>query len=478
MARNLQSYFLIAAAIVLSGCAVGPNYKRPAAPASATFKEPPPPGWKQAQPNAAIPRGKWWEIYNDPQLNALEEQVAINNQNVMAAAARYREARDQVRIARSAYFPTITASPGVSASHSSDTLRRSNVSNLVNGTVVDYTLPVNFSYQADLWGSIRRSVRANRELAQASAADLENAKLSFQAQLAEFYFELRGLDAEAQLLQTTVKIFQDFLQLTKDRVEAGIASGADVAQAQTQLETTRAQLIDIGVQRASFEHALAVLIGKPPAELTLAFAPLQSVPPPVPEGVPSALLERRPDIASAERQVAAANEQIGIAMAAYFPNLTLSAQGGLESTSFGQWLTWPSRFWSAGPQLAEVIFNGGKRSATIDQQRAAYDLTAANYRQTVLTAFQQVEDNLAALRILEQEAAAQQQAVSAAEESLRIITEQYKAGTTDYLHVITTQSIALQNERTALQIATRRMTASALLVEALGGGWDSSQLPH
>jgi len=463
--------------VLASGCAVGPNYHRPTAPTPQVFKEPPPEGWKQAQPNAGVPRGKWWEIYNDPQLNALEEQVNISNQNVLMAAAQYREARDTVKIARSSLFPTVTASSSLTRQHSSSNLTAAAPSASLGVTDTLYDLAADLSYQVDLWGSIRRNLTASYANAQASAADLENARLSFQAELAEFYFELHGFDGDIDLLQRTVKAYEDYLKLTQDRFELGVASGADVAQAKTQLDTTRAQLIDLGVQRAQTEHAIAILIGKPPAELTIPPMVLKTLPPPVPTGVPSALLERRPDIASLERQVAAANEQIGIAKAAFFPSLLLSATGGFESVSSSQWLTWPSRFWSVGPQMAETLFEGGKRHAQLDLERAAYDATVASYRQTVLTAFQQVEDNLAALRILEQEAAAEQAAVADAEESLSISTDQYKAGIATYLQVITAQTFALQNERSAVDILTRRMTASVLLIEALGGGWDASQLP-
>jgi NodT family efflux transporter outer membrane factor (OMF) lipoprotein len=471
--------------ILMCGCMVGPKHTRPSAPVPPGYKETPPDSWKQAQPNAAVPRGKWWEIYNDPQLNALEEQVNISNQNVLLAEAQYRGARDQVRIARSALFPLVSTAPSLTYSRNSSTVstqlagangQTTNVAVAVPPRT-DYTLPVDVSYQVDIWGNIRRSVVAAKQTAVSSDADLENARLSFQAQLAEFYFELHGLDGDAALLQKTVVSFQQYLQLTKDRFDAGVASGGDVALAQTQLDTTRAQLIDIGVSRAQFEHAIAILIGKPPAQLTIPPSVLTTAPPPVPIGIPSALLERRPDIAGSERLVAAANEQIGIAQSAFFPALILTATGGLESTDISQWFTWPSRFWSLGPQLAQTIFDAGKRRAEVDLQNSAYNATVATYRQTVLTAFQQIEDQLAALRILEQEAQAQDAAVRSAEQSLAITTEQYKAGTEDYLAVITTQSIALADQRTAVDILTRRLTASVLLIEALGGGWDTSQLP-
>jgi NodT family efflux transporter outer membrane factor (OMF) lipoprotein len=435
-----------------------------------------------------VPRGKWWEIYGDPLLNQLEEQVAISNQNVIAAIAQYRQARDQARIARADLFPTVTTRPSITVSRTP--AGRSALANTTPGStttttsgssgnaaaVVDYSLPVDVSYQADVFGSIRRSVAASTATAQASAADLENAKLTFQAQLAQFYFQLRGLDGVADLLRRTVAAFQLSLQLTQERFDAGVASGGDVAQAKAQLETARAQLVDTGVARAQFEHAIAILVGKPPAQVGVPVAALMAPPPVIPVGVPSALLERRPDISAAERDVAAANEQIGVAKAALFPVVTLAASGGFESTSLSQWLTLPSRFWSVGPQLAATLFDRGKRRAQIDLQEGVYDAAVAGYRQTVLTALQQVEDQLAALRILEQEADVQSAAVSAAQESLAIATEQYRAGTTDYLQVIIAQTVALQSEQAAIDILTRRVTASVLLIEALGGGWHASQL--
>ena len=470
----MRRVLVAAIAWATAACAVGPTYKRPAAPTPPAFKEPPPDGWKNAQPNEAIPRGEWWQIYNDPRLNDLETQVSISNENVLAALARYREARDQVRIGRASLFPTVTAAPAVTATHTSATLARGgNVVNFISGSIVDYTLPVDISYQADVWGNIRRSATAAAEAAQASGADLENARLTYQAQLAELYFQLHGLDGDRNLLQTTIGLYQQSLQLTQDRMAAGIASGADVAQAQTQLATTRAQLIDVGVARAQYEHAIATLIGRPPADVSIPAAVLGTAPPAIPPGVPSALLERRPDIASMERTVAAANEQIGIAKAAFFPSLLLSASGGVQSTRLAEWLTWPSRFWSVGPQLAATLFDAGRRHAQVDLSEAAYDAAVASYRQTVLTALQQVEDELATLRILEQEAAAQADAVRASQETLDIVNAQYTAGTTDYLQVITAQTASLVSQRSAIDILARRLTASVLLIEALGGGWDS-----
>jgi NodT family efflux transporter outer membrane factor (OMF) lipoprotein len=477
---RILSFVLAGLALLSSACLVGPKYQRPAAPVPAAYKEAPPPsppgtqGWGPAEPKDAANRGKWWEVYNEPELSALEEQVNISNQNLLAAEAQFRQARDAVRIARSSLFPTVAGSPSVVNSRTPGTLASTSGTAFVTTT---YDLPVDVSYQADVWGSIRRSVRGSIATAQVSAAQLENARLAYHAALAQAYFGLRGTDGEQDLLERTVKSYEDYLQLTKDRFKAGVASGGDVAQAQTQLNTARAQLIDLGVARAQYEHAVAILIGKPPAELSLPHGPIKAPPPPIPVGIPSDLLERRPDIAAAERQMAFANEQIGIAKVAYYPTLTLSAVPGIESSDFLKWFSWPARFWSAGPQLAEVLFDAGRRRAQVAQARAAYDATVAEYRQTVLTGFQQVEDNLAALRVLAEEAQAEDSAVRAAQDSLAIATYQYKAGTTSYLQVITSQAIALQDEVAAVNILTRRMVASVLLVEALGGGWNASTLP-
>ncbi len=462
---------------------VGPKYQRPSAPVPPAYKEAPPPEtpkegaqWKQAQPSDGVNRGKWWEIYNDPELNALEEQVNISNQNVLAAEAQFRAARDAVRIARSALFPTVTTSPSIVNSRAAVTFTPGTGS-FTPASRTTYTLPFDLSYLVDIWGSIRRSVGASAATAQASAAQLVNARLSFQAELAQDYFQLLGVYGDEELLERTVKSYEDYLKLTKNRLASGVASGGDVAQAETQLDTARSQLIDLDVARAQFEHAIAVLTGKPPSALSIPSATIKSPPPSIPAGVPSTLLERRPDIASAERFMAAANEQIGIAKAAYYPALTISAAAGFENSDFTQWLTWPSRFWSVGPQLAETLIDAGKRHAQVAQAQALYDATVANYRQTVLTGFQQVEDNLSALRVLENESRTRAEAVKAAEDSLQISTYQYKAGTASYLQVIISQTFALQNEVSAVDTLTRRWVASVLLIEALGGGWNASTLP-
>lgn len=468
---------VLASILLCGGCAVGPKYARPTAPATPAFKEPLPQGWKEATPNDAEIRGKWWEVYGDTRLNELEEQISIDNQNLKAMAAQYEAARVAVRIARAALYPTLGGSANVTNSRQPSNFAAGGALNNPS-TIRDlYTLPFNFSYTPDLWGSIRRNITGTAETAQASAADLETARLLYQAEVAQDYFEIHGLDGDKELLENSVKSFQEFLDLTRNRYAGGVASLGDVAQAQTQLETTRAELVDLGIQRAQFEHAIAILVGKAPTEVSIAAQTLKTPPPPVPIGVPSALLERRPDVAAAERRVAAANEQIGIAQAAFYPNLTLGLTAGLERANFLNWLTWPSRFWSLGPQFSQLFYEGGRRRATVVQQQDLYDATVATYRQTVLTAFQQVEDNLAALRILAEEADVQSRAVKAAEESLTISTNQYKGGIASYLQVITSQTIALQNERTAIDLLTRRMAASVLLIQALGGGWNAATLP-
>jgi NodT family efflux transporter outer membrane factor (OMF) lipoprotein len=468
-ARLRPSLFFVAAGLLLfaNACMIGPKYQRPSVPAPPAFKEALPAGWKEAHPNEGAPRGQWWKAYNDPGLEVLEDQVSISNQNVLAAEAQFRAAKATVRIARAGLFPTVTAAPAATR-----------VGTGANpGVQHVYTLPVDVGYQIDVWGSIRHGVRADSAIAQASAAQLENARLLYQAELAADYFQIRGLDASRQLLDATVKSYEQYVQLTRDRYEGGVASMGDVALAQTQLETARAQLVDLGVQRAEFEHAIAVLTGRPPSDLSIPDAPNQSPPPASQIGIPSTLLERRPDVAAAERQVAAANEQIGIAKAAYYPTLTFSAGGGYQSAAILDLLSWPTRFWSVGAQLAETLFDAGKRRAQVKLTEAAYDATVANYRQTVLTAFQQVEDSLAQLRILSQEAEIVDRAVKAAQQSLEISTIQYRSGTANYLQVITAQTAALQNQRSAVDILTRRLVASVSLIQALGGGWDASQLP-
>src|ERR1035441_5880293 len=470
--------------LVSAGCMVGPNYRRPAAVTPPAFKEQAPvnfkeaeaAGWKPSQPGDAFAKGRWWELYNDPALNALEEQVSVSNQNVLRAEAQYRQAKAAVGVARAALFPVASASPAITESGSGSGAAAGSNSGAA-GTRTSFTLPVNVSWEPDLWGNIRRGVTASSATAQSLAAAVGNARLLYQGELAQDYFGLHGLDGEAEILTRTEASYEQYLTLTRNRVAGGVASDLDVAQAETQLYQVQSQLIDLGVQRAALEHAIAILIGKAPADLTIPPVTLTTLPPPVPLGVPSELLERRPDIAGAERQVAAANEQIGIATAAFYPNLSLTGSAGLQNSSLAKWFTWPSRFWSVGPQLAATLFDAGRRRGVVVEQRAAYDATVAAYRETVLTAMQQVEDNLAALRILATEADKVRQTIQAANRALEISTAQYRAGTTSYLPVIVSQATLLSADVTALTLLTRRLTASVLLIEGLGGGWNASQLP-
>ena len=473
--RNLALAAVAGMLSLLSACAtVGPNYVKPAplAPQTKAVLQPSymeADGWRIAQPNDNVLRGNWWEIYANPELNALEEQVAVANQNIAQAEANYRQAQALVRASRSGYYPAVTG--GASATRYR---RSSEVSSL--GQYNDFLLPIDFSWEIDLWGRVRRTVEASQAGARASQADLASVLLSAQALLAQDYFQLRTIDAQKKVLEDTIGGYQKTLDLTNNRYTAGVASRADVLQAETQLKTVQAQSIDLGVQRAQLSHAMALLVGKPPSAFFVPVAPLVETPPAVPIGVPSDLLERRPDIASAERSVAAANARIGVAEAAFYPNVTLSASAGLEAASLAKWLTWPARFWSVGPAVSEVLFDGGLRRAQTDQARAAYDAEVSAYRQTVLTGFQEVEDSLAALRVLEEEARVQQEALTAARQTVDIVTNQYKAGTVSYLNVIIAQTTALSNEQTALNILGRRMAASVSLVKALGGGWDASAL--
>ena len=481
-ARFSRSYPLMAAAglcLAVAGCTVGPNYQKPSVPPPpAAFKELPPPNppngnWKQATPSDAVLRGKWWEIYNDPQLNSLEEKVAVSNQTLKAAYEQYQSAHEQIRVARSNYFPTLSAGPSVSRTRAT-----ANQPSAVRGlTYSTYQLSGQVSWEPDLWGQIRRTVEQARADAQASAADLANVELSLRSELAMDYFELRGLDTQKRLLDNTVKADTDFLSLTQVRFKGGVATDVDVAQAQTQLETVAAQDIDIGVARAQFEHAIATLIGTPASSFSLDFSPLDLALPVVPPGVPSELLERRPDIAGAERRADAANAQIGIAISAYYPNVQLGGSGGFASDTAGTWIQGPSSLWSLGGSAIELLFDAGRRHAVTDQARDAYEAQAANYRQSVLNAFQEVEDNLAALRILQDESATQTRAVDSARRSLQISTNRYKGGVTTYLEVLTAQTTQLADERTQADIATRQFAASVQLIKALGGGWDTNQLP-
>ena len=465
-----------AAMLFFAGCTVGPNYVRPTAEVPTDFKETPA-NWKQAQPSDAVAKGKWWEIYQDPQLNELEEQINVSNQTLKAEQEQFAQARAALRITRSNLFPNVSTTPSVSRTHlaPNEPLFNPPTESKDYNT---FTIPVDVSYEPDLWGRVRRTVEASRSEAQATGADLANVSLSLHAELAGDYFQLRGLDAQKQLLDSNVEAFEKALDLTESRFHGGLASAVDVAQAKTILDTTRAEATDLGVQRAAFEHAIAVLIGKPASQFSLALIPLTAPPPVIPSGLPSDLLERRPDISAAERRVQEQNAQIGVARAAYFPQVTLGASGGFESAVFTTLLQGPSGFWMLGGQPAETLFDGGARRGASEQAKAAWNQSVDNYRQTVLVAFQEVEDNLAALRILENEADQEAEAVASAQHSLSLSITRYRGGVTNYLEVTTAQSAALADEVTAVNILTRRLAASVLLVKALGGGWNVSQIPH
>lgn len=462
-------------ALLLSACAVGPDYVRPTTAAPAAFKEMK--DWKTATPQDQALHGKWWEIYQDRQLNALAEQVNISNQNLAQAEAQYRQARALVESARSAYFPTVSAN--LSSTRSGGTARTSSSSSSGgNGSVVTSdSLGLSASWEPDLWGSIRRTVESNQASAQASAAELQVARLSAQSTLVQNYLQLRVIDQQQNLLDDTVAAYQKSLQLTQNQYAVGVVARSDVIQAQTQLRSAQAQALDNGVLRAQLEHAIALLTGQAASTFSIAPAPLVAVLPDIPVGVPSSLLERRPDVSSAERLAAAANAKIGVAKAAYFPNLILSASGGFQSNSFADWLTVPNRIWSLGPALAATLFDGGARRAQSDQAIAAYDASVAVYKQAVLTSFQEVEDNLAALRILEQEAGVQGETAQFAHHALELILNQYKAGTVNYTSVVTAQATAFSADLSALNIQNRRYAASVLLIKALGGGWNQAELP-
>lgn len=459
---------LLLCSLLAAACTVGPDYVRPApfAAMPTTFKELQ--GWKVAQPGGDRMSERWWELYRDHVLNSLEEQVAISNLNVAAAEARFRQARALVQSAKSGYYPTLSVGAAASRSQTSGNLGSGKGEGT---TATNFQLPLDLTWELDLWGRIRRGVEASQASAQASEADLAAAILSAQAALAGNYFQLRVLDAQKQLLDTTTAVYRKSLDMTNNRYASGIAARSDVLQAEAQLRSTEAQAIDLGVQRAQLEHAIALLIGRPPAAFSLPATSLAAVAPSIPITLPAELLERRPDIASSERSMAAANAQVGVAAAAYYPSIQLSATGGLSASSLASLFAWPSRFWSIGPSASVTLFDGGLRNAQSDQARAAYDATVAEYRETVLTAFQGVEDNLAALRILEEEVQVQDQAVQAARQVVSIITNQYQAGTVAYLNVLVAQSTALANERTALGLVGQRLAASVLLVKALGGGW-------
>ena len=457
--------------LMLIACTVGPDYRRPPSTASTKFKEIK--GWKQAQPRDHELPGKWWEIFKDPYLNKLEEEVDIANQSIAQAEAQYRQAQSMVQTAAAAYFPTSTATASVNR------FRAASGQNVaVSGVKYLFGAALSAAWEPDLWGSVRRQVESSEASAQASAATLQALRLSTQATLAQNYFQLRALDAQIKLLNDTAETYEKTLKITQNRYAAGIAAKSEIVQAETQLESARAQAINLGVQRTQFEHAIAMLIGKTPAELTIAVAPLNTQLPPIPVSIPSQLLERRPDIAAAERQAAAANAQIGVAKAAYFPTVSLAANNGTQANQFSNLLTSAARYWALGPAaFALPLFDGGARGAQMQQSIDAYDASVAAYRQAVLISFQEVEDNVAALRILEQELQIQNRAVESAQKAVLLTTNQYKAGTVSYLNVMIDQAAALANEKTAVDLQGQRLSAAVLLVKALGGGWNSSELP-
>lgn len=472
----------------LAGCkAVGPNYNRPTYTAPAAYKEtgasvvtappPNPPGgqWQAANPSDGMLKGKWWEIYQDPELNRLEDLIEPSNMNLRAALENYLAARDQVAVVRANFFPTLSS--GGSISRERVSANRPLAISTSKTTYGDFQLGGQASWMPDFWGRIRRTVEQARANAQASAADMATLDLSLHAELAQDYFELRGLDSQSRLLTSTVADYEHQLDLNQKLLKGGLTTDVTVAEALTQLETTRAQLVDINEARAEFEHAIATLINQEAGNVTLPPTPLDMALPQIPLGVPSQLIERRPDIAAAERHVAAANAQIGIAVSAYYPSISLGGSGGFESTSGGTWFQGPSSLWSLGAQASELLFDAGQRHALTDQARHEYEAQADTYRATVLSAFNDVEDKLSDLRVIEQESVVERRAVAAAQHSLDLSNQRFHGGTTSYLEVLVAESTLLTNQRTETDLETRQFASSVQLILALGGGWDVTQLP-
>ncbi|MBZ5661581.1 MAG: efflux transporter outer membrane subunit [Acidobacteriia bacterium] len=489
IARAILPFLLATILLIGMGCSVGPKYVRPDVQSPPSYKELPQAAanasdtWRTAQPGDGAIRGKWWEIFGDPQLDALEEKASSSNQEIIAAADNFLAARALVREARSQYFPVVSANPSIVNSRPSPgqfgglQAGSSSGSGLTVKSFTNYSLPFDASWEPDFWGRIGSNVRANIYAAQASAADLENVRLSVQAELAIDYYQLRGQDSLKDVLDSTVSDYQETLDLTSSQYKAGLGSDAAVAQAEAQLKTAQAQDTSLGILRAQYEHAIAVLTGQMASTFSLPANASTASLPAIPVGIPSELLERRPDIAGAERSVAQANAVIGVAKAAYFPSILLSAAGGFGNSSVANWFIWPSRFWSVGPSLAETIFDAGLRKAAVQQHRASYDQTVANYRQTVLTAFQEVEDNLASLRILSQDIGQQDAAIQAAARNLQLATVRYKAGLDPYLNVIAAQTLLLNAQQTGVAFRTQQMVSAVGLIKALGGGWNASQIP-
>jgi len=485
---NLPALACLVAVIALTACKpVGPTYSRPTYTAPPVYKEagastvltppPNPPGgaWQPANPSDGMLKGKWWEVYNDPQLNQLEERIAGYNQGLRQALQTYLAAQDAVKSARSALYPTLSVGPSVT--HDKNSANKPLVTPTTSTNYNDLILAGGGSWEPDFWGRIRRTVEAAHENAQASAADMANVNLSLQAAMATDYFQLRGLDSQTKLLQATIKDLEGQLDLAQRRLKGGVATEVDVAQAQTQLETTRAQLVDVGVARAQFEHAVGTIADYKLPTFSIPFSPLDIGLPKVPLGVPSQLLERRPDIAAAERRTAVANAQIGIAVSAFYPTIDLTGQGGFESTHAGTWIQGPSALWSLGAQATELLFDAGQRRALTDQAKHQYEAQVSGYKGVIFLAFEDVEDQLSGLRILEQENTAEQNAVGAAQHSFDISNQRYKGGVTSYLEVLTAEATLIQNQRTAVDLTTRQFVDSVALIRSLGGGWDTTQLP-
>jgi NodT family efflux transporter outer membrane factor (OMF) lipoprotein len=470
-ARGSRLLSLSLCGLLLSACAVGPDYQRPALSAPAQFKQAE--GWSQAAPSDALTRGAWWELYGDSQLNGLVEQLNRDNQTVAQYEAQYREAQALVRSTRGNLFPSVDLSAGKTRSSQGTGSSGSSLSNSSSGIRNTYNTQLGVSWEADIWGKLRRGLEADKATAQASLADLAAMRLSLQSELVQNYLQLRVIDEQKRLLEATVEAYQRSLKLTENQYRAGVSGKDAVAQALTQLKGTQADLIDLAWQRAQLENAIAVLMGKAPADFSLAASEGIPALPAIPLSLPSQLLERRPDIAAAERSVMSANAEIGVAKTAYFPDLTLSLAGGYSSSSFSNWVTLPNRFWSVGPQLAMTLFDGGQRAAEVDRSEAAYDQTVAQYRQTVLDGFREVEDYLSQLKVYDQEAQVRDEALAAARESLRLTSNQYKAGLIGYLDVVNVQTTALSNERSVLGLLQSRLVASVQLIAALGGGWDA-----
>ncbi|WP_434681803.1 efflux transporter outer membrane subunit [Pseudomonas sp. R1-18] len=458
--------------LLLSACAVGPDYHTPEMATPVQFKAAE--GWRQATPSDAIARGAWWEIYGDAQLNALVERLNTSNQTVAQYEAQFRQARALVRSSRAAFLPTLDLTTGKTRSSQGTGSSSSSLSNNSSGIRDTYNAQLGVSWEADIWGKLRRGLEADTASAQASLADLAAMRLSLQSELVQNYLQLRVIDEQKRLLEATVEAYQRSLTMTQNQYRAGISGRDAVAQAQTQLKSTQADLIDLVWQRAQFENAIAVLMGMAPAEFNLAASTTMPALPQIPVGIPSQLLERRPDIAAAERSVMAANANIGVAKAAYYPDFTLSLSGGYSSSTFANWISLPNRFWSVGPQLALTLFDGGRRSAEVERSEAVYDQTVAQYRQTVLDGFQEVENYMVQLQVYEQEASVRQEALESARESLRLTSNQYKAGLIGYLDVVNVQATALSNERSVLNVLQNRLVASVQLIAALGGGWDAT----